>query len=340
MFHEPHDTSLRNVSPAGSPPSPRQPRFVQIHHEDRNAVRDELLDGLAAPAARIAPKYLYDELGSCLFQTITELPEYYPTRTEAAIFEAHAQDMAARLPAGATLVDLGAGNCRKAARLFGALRPARYVAVDISVDFLSACLHNLQQQHPTMDMVGVGMDFSQSLALPPEAGQPGDGPRVLFYPGSSIGNFNPAEARSFLRQAHGACAGGGLLIGVDLIKDSAVLEPAYDDALGVTAAFNRNLLRHVNRLAGTDFDIAHWRHVAFFNAQASRIEMHLEAVGPVTVRWPGHERRFASRERIHTENSYKWKVDDFAALLGEAGFSSPTVWTDEQAWFAVLWAPA
>jgi uncharacterized SAM-dependent methyltransferase len=169
--------------------------------------------------------------------------------------------------------------------------------------------------------------------LPAEVGA---GPRTLFYPGSSIGNFTPAEALTFLRQACGACQGGALLIGVDLIKPVAILEAAYDDPLAVTAAFNRNLLRHLNFLAGTDFDIADWRHRAFFNRAESRIEMHLEAVRETVVRWEGSERRFTRGERMHTENSYKWRADDFAALLERAGFSRLRRWTDSREWFAVF----
>jgi L-histidine Nalpha-methyltransferase len=318
----------------------RTPRFVQLHHEDRAAVREELLGGLLAPTAHTSPKFLYDALGSRLFDAITELPEYYPTRTEAAIFAAHTAAIAALLPAGATLVDLGAGSCEKAARLFDVFKPRRYVAVDISVDYLRHALTCLQRQFPALDMLGVGLDFSQSLTLPPEAGTPAEGPRVLFYPGSSIGNFTPDAALAFLRQARAACAGGGLLIGVDLVKPVEILEPAYDDALGVTAAFNRNLLRHFNALAGCDFDVADWQHVALFNAALSRIEMHLQARRALTVRWPGGERRFAAGERIHTENSYKWQADAFDALLREAGFAGTHRWTDERGWFAVFWAQA
>ena len=328
---------------------PRTPRFVQLHHEDQAAVRHELLRGLMAPAAFTAPKYLYDALGSRLFDAITELPEYYPTRTEAGIFAAHAAEMARCVPAGTTLVDLGAGNCQKAARLFEVFKPQRYVAVDISVDYLRYALAALQRQHPAMDMVGVGMDFSQSLALPPEVQGDGPGggdidPLLLFYPGSSIGNFTPDEALRFLRDVHGACArggpGGGLLIGVDRVKAASILEPAYDDALGVTAAFNRNLLPRINRLAGTDFELSDWRHVALFNASDSRIEMHLEALRAVTVRWPGGERTFESGERIHTENSYKWLEPEFDALLRSAGFKNTQAWTDARGWFSVFWAQA
>ena len=317
----------------------RSPRFVQLHRAKSGAVRDELLAGLRAPQARIAPKFLYDALGSRLFDAITELPEYYPTRTEAAIFERSGAEIAAALPRAATLVDLGAGDCAKAARLFGTLRPARYVAVDISTDFLRGALESLQRRFPELEIVGVGADFSAALTLPPEAGDPAAGPRVMFYAGSSIGNFTPDEALAFLRQVRDAssAAGGGLLIGVDLVKDAAELEAAYDDALGVTAAFNRNLLLHVNRLAGTDFRVAQWRHVAFYDRAAARIEMHLEACEAVAVRWREGERRFRAGERIHTENSYKWTLEGFDGLLGAAGFARRRCWTDAQDRFAVFW---
>jgi len=313
------------------------PTLVQLYREDADQVRRELIAGLCAPAAATSPKYLYDALGSKLFEAITELPEYYPTRVEAGIFAASAAAMAAHLPARATLVDLGAGNCAKAARLFEVFRPVRYVAVDISTEFLGQALSGLQRQFPSLAMVGIGMDFSSRLALPAEAGP---GPRTLFYPGSSIGNFTPAEALAFLRQAHAECAGGALLIGVDLVKDRAVLQPAYDDPLQVTAAFNRNMLLHLNRLAGTDFHLGDWSHRAFFNAAQSRIEMHLVAGRDLTVAWPGGARRFCAGETIHTENSYKWRVADFAALLEAAGFRAPRHWTDERDWFAVFAAQA
>ncbi len=320
-----------------SPPAFTPPAFIQRHHEDREAVRQELLAGLTAPVAYTAPKYLYDALGSRLFEAITELPEYYPTRTEAAIFAAYAPAMAAVMPRQATLIDLGAGNCRKAARLFSVLAPKRYVAVDISVEFLREALGSLQAQFPALPMLGLGIDFSSTLAFPPEVGE---GPRILFYPGSSIGNFTPAEAALFLKQARAACPGGGLLIGVDLLKSRELLEPAYDDALGVTAAFNRNLLPHLNQLVGSDFALPDWKHVAFFNAEASRIEMHLEALRAVTVRWPGGERRFAQGERIHTENSCKWQEADFEKALLSAGFAHTQVWKDPAGCFAVFWAAA
>lgn len=314
--------------------TPREPRFIQRHHDDHDATARELAEGLQAGQARTSPKYLYDALGSRLFDAITELPEYYPTRTEAALLAAHGAAIARHVPPGATLVDLGAGNCEKAARLFGLLQPARYVAVDISVDYLRNALSCLQRQFPALDMLGVGLDFSTQLALPAEVGA---GPRVLFYPGSSIGNFTPGEALVFLRQVRAAAQGGGLLIGVDLVKPAELLVPAYDDALGVTAAFNKNLLLHLNRLLGSDFALHDWEHQALFNETDSRIEMYLQARRALTVRWPGGERHFARGERIHTENSYKYTLGDFQALLVAAGFSRVQAWTDERGWFAVYW---
>lgn len=303
-----------------------------------DAVIAEISAGLLASNAHTSPKYLYDGLGSKLFEAICELPEYYPTRTEAGIFAAHGEDMARDIGTGSSLIDLGAGNCAKAASLFPLLRPAQYVPVDISRDFLIDSVTRLQQRFPEIDMTPLGLDFSSGFALPDSVRQRR---RLFFYPGSSIGNFSPEQAKVFLRGLH-ANAGddGGLLIGVDLVKDGAVLDAAYDDAIGVTAAFNLNMLRHVNHLIGADFDVRQWRHHAFFNADASRIEMHLEARDALTVRWPGGERRFAKGERIHTEDSYKYTRQSFVGLLEQAGFATNRVWTDAANWFAVIHARA
>jgi len=318
-----------------------QPQFIQIHQPDSARLAAEAVLGLMGRPATLSPKFLYDALGSRLFDAITELDEYYPTRSEAALFVRHAAGIAAALHAAAgpaaTLVDLGAGNCAKAARLFDSLAPAGYVAVDISVDFLQQAVSALQRQFPAVRMTGVGLDFSQHLVLP--AGLV-PGPAVVFYPGSSIGNFSPGEALRLLRQARTLAAGGALLIGVDLLKPIETLEAAYDDALGVTAAFNLNLLRHLNRLIGTDFQVRDWRHVARFDAAHSRIEMHLEARHSLTVRWPGGERSFAAGERVHTENSYKWQRSGFEALLRDAGWRQVQTFTDEREWFALMVARA
>ena len=298
------------------------------------AVLAELDAGLRADAASISPKFLYDALGSRLFEAICELPEYYPTRTEAAIFARHGHEMARAVGPGATLIDLGAGNCAKAASLFPLLHPAQYVAVDISVDFLRESIERLQQRFPHIEMTGLGLDFSNEMQLPAVVRQER---RLFFYPGSSIGNFTPGDACAFLRRIRDQCGDdGGLLIGIDLVKDSATLDCAYDDALGVTAAFNLNLLRHVNHLAGADFDVRQWRHSGRYNALESRIEMHLEARESVAVRWHGGTRGFARGERIHTENSYKYQPAAAVGLLEQSGFQATRVWTDPAGWFAVI----
>jgi len=316
-----------------------KPITQQLFTVSPEDIKAELLAGLLAPQASISPKYLYDELGSRLFDVITELPEYYPTRTEAAIFSRYLPEIAQYTGPFNALIDLGAGNCSKAETLFRPFAIQQYVALDISADFLLAALTRLQTAYPDISMTGVGLDFSSQLQLPLSVEQR-RAPRLVFYPGSSIGNFDPKAALKFLKRAHTASNGGALIIGVDLVKPVSVLEPAYDDPLQVTAAFNRNMLRHVNRLAGTNFNLAQWRHVAFFNEQASRIEMHLQALEKVSISWPGGQRTFDKGERIHTENSYKWRLDQFEAVLEKAGFRSVCYWTDDQEWFAVFAAKA
>lgn len=311
-------------------------KFFQLHEANTEAVKRELHAGLSADQATISPKYLYDPLGSSLFEAICELPEYYPTRTESGILESCLPELASIVPRGAALIDLGAGNCRKAARLFDVLHPAQYVPVDISVDFLRQSVGSLAYRFPWIDMIGVGMDFSSELNLPMEVRKTG---RLFFYPGSSIGNYTPEAALSLLRNIHDACDGtGSLLIGVDLVKDDAILHPAYSDGLGVTAAFNLNLLLHVNRLMHADFRLPDWRHHSFFNAAQGRIEMHLVACRPTSVTWQHGERVFQEGESIHTENSYKYHPEDFTRLLTDAGFRQVRTWTDPNGWFLVCHA--
>ncbi len=320
-----------------SKPGHFQAGFIQAYHPDDAAIRAELTASLQAAQAHVSPKYLYNPLGSKLFEAICELPEYYPTRTEAAIFKAHLAEIAASTGRDITLIDLGAGNCAKAASLFGALQPSQYVPVDISVEFLRDAVGLLRQRYPEIVMTGVGLDFSRSLALPDVISSER---RLFFYPGSSIGNFTPEEALGFLRRLRETCSGGGLLIGVDLLKEKHLLDAAYDDALGVTAAFNLNLLQHLNNLLGADFNVREWRHRGFFHAGQSRIEMHLEARCNLNVAWQGGKRHFAEGERIHTENSYKYTREGFLALLEQAGFSHARVWTDARDWFMVCHARA
>ena len=296
-----------------------------------------VIAGLTAEPPWVSPKYLYGPLGSRLFDAITELPEYYPTRTERSLLKACRDDIARAAGPETTLIDLGAGNCEKASSLFPSLKPRQYVAVDISVDFLRQSMSQLQLKFPHLEMLGVGVDFSAGLRLPDAVRREN---RLFFYPGSSIGNFTPDQALAFLSRIRSLCPDGGLLIGVDLVKSASILQPAYDDALGVTAAFNLNLLNNLNALIGSDFAVWDWKHHAKFNASLSSIEMHLEARRDVSVNWPGGARRFASGERIHTESSYKYALEDFKALLRRAGFEQLRAWTDERDWFALCHALA
>lgn len=297
---------------------------------------NDIAFGLNQRPASISPKYFYDQHGSRLFEEITRLPEYYPTRTETALMQQHAADIARAVGVGRTLVELGAGNCQKARTLCRLVQPACFVGVDISADFLQAAVQGLRDDFPTIDARAVAGDMTQGVALPDDIPRTG---RLVFYPGSSIGNFDPPHAMDLLAHMRGLIDDdGGLLIGIDLPKDVNVLEAAYDDAAGVTAAFNRNVLRHVNRLIGSNFDVEQWRHRAFFNQGESRIEMHLEAMADFDVQWPGGSRRFDQGERIHTENSYKYPLRVFTDMLQRAGFTQAHAWTDDRGWFAVVHA--
>jgi dimethylhistidine N-methyltransferase len=315
--------------------APVRPYFFQTSPPESTDPAIDLRAGISNPKAHIPPWYLYDEIGSRLFDVITLLPDYYPTRTEAAIIAEHLPEMAkVSNIENCTLIDLGAGSCDKAPSLFPLLKPRQYVPVDISVDHLRSIVTKLQREHEDIEMIGVGTDFSNNLALPDQV-RPER--RLFFYPGSSIGNFTPEAAAVFLRQVRSQMQkDGAIWIGIDLIKDPVTLERAYDDELGVTAAFNLNMLLNVNRIAGTNFEPAHWQHRALFNAEHSRIEMQLEAKAETTVRWPEGERTFSAGERIHTESSYKYTPDSFRALLEQSGLRPIGMWTDDQELFAVF----
>ncbi len=312
-----------------------------------DAERLQIIRRLLDPLPSVSPAYFYDLAGSRLFEVISVLDEYYPTVTEHAILRRHAPEIVAAARAGGeidVLVEPGAGSCEKVRCLLPLLRPRHYSALDVSSAFLDAALQPLRSDFPEIAMTGIAADIAQ--ALPPLPA----GRRLWFYPGSSIGNFTPDEARVLLSRwrTHEHDAGdSALLIGIDLVKDATVLDAAYDDALGVTAAFNLNLLRHLNRLIGSDFSPRQWEHVAFFNAGASRIEMHLRAREPLAVRWHSPAgsglpdgRRFEAGQTIHTENSYKYTPEGAAALLASAGFGDVRHWTDERGWFGVFLATA
>jgi dimethylhistidine N-methyltransferase len=299
--------------------------------------RRALVEGLLAPHASISPKYLYDARGGDLFASICRLPEYYPTRVEAAILERHRLALRDVVGTRKELVDLGAGDCAKAPRWFDLFAPTRYVAVDIARDTLARALPALAARYPAVDMHGIAVDFSRGLDI---ARDLRGGAATFVYPGSSIGNFAPQDALALLRsiRAHCVVAGSGLLIGVDTKKDPARLVAAYDDADGVTAAFDRNVLLHVNRILGTRFDPEAFAHVARYDETHSRIEMHLEARVRQAVVIDGATRTFEPGERIHTENSYKYALEEFGAMLAHAGFGGVRVFQDDERDFAVYYA--
>ncbi len=298
--------------------------------------RQALARGLMRSPAHVSAKYFYDQRGCELFEDITRLPEYYPTRTEKALLQARGADIARSVGPCASLIELGAGNCEKVRLLLAALQPRCFVGVDIAGAFVQAAVDGVAREFPGLEVCAVEADITAPVMLPARIGAQG---RLVFYPGSSIGNFDPDQSMTLLRQMHAlAGSGGGLLIGIDLPKDLQVLEAAYNDAAGVTAEFNRNALLHVNHCLGSDFDPAQWAHLAFFNAAHSRIEMHLQARTDQQVRWPGGARAFAQGERIHTENSYKYPLPLFLQMLTQAGFKACQAWTDERDWFAVIHA--
>jgi dimethylhistidine N-methyltransferase len=314
------------------------PRIIDRLAPDAEAQRQALIEALLGNPARIAPKYFYDELGCALYAAICRLPEYYPTRTEVELFQSRRAEIAVAIGPGRQFVDLGAGDCCKARGWLAFLAPSRYVAVDIAAHEIAAALERLAPDFPELELVGVATDFSSGLDL---AGVLDDSPALFFYPGSSIGNFTPAEARRFLAGIRAYCAarpGSALLIGVDGKKAKAILDAAYDDALGVTAAFNRNVLRHLNARFGFDFDVGGFAHVGFYNETEGRIEMHLESVREQVVQLAGTQRRFSRGERIHTENSYKYAPAEFAAILADAGFESVRRWDAPEAAYSVFLA--
>jgi dimethylhistidine N-methyltransferase len=282
---------------------------------------------------RLPPKLFYDQRGSRLFDAITELPEYYPTRTEIQILRDHGAEMADRLGRDNVLIELGSGSSLKIQILLDALRPRVYVPVDISKAHLLESAQALAERFPALAIRAACADYSGPFELPLESEWK---ELAAFFPGSSIGNFDPHEARAFLKRvARVLGPGGRLLIGVDLRKDRSILNAAYNDAQGVTAAFNLNLLARINRELGADFDLDAFGHRAFFDERESRIEMHLVSLADQRVRIGGHVFDFRRSESIHTENSYKYGIDDFQRLARAAGLVSEQVWTDEHALFSV-----
>lgn len=318
-------------------------------------MRAEVLEGLRRDPPRIPPKFLYDDRGSALFDEICELPEYYPTRTELAITRARAPEIAELCGPDALVVEYGSGSSVKTRLLLDALEsPAAYVPIDISRDHLLAAARRLAAAYPELEILPVCADYTRELRIP--APRRPAGRRVAYFPGSTIGNFLPTAARAFLtRIARTLGQGGGLVIGVDLVKDRATLEAAYDDAAGVTAAFNRNLLTRINRELDADFDLDAFAHRALFRELPGpgvpdgdslgvlgrgRIEMWLVCQRDQEVRVAGERFRFRPGEAILTEYSYKYALEAFAELAGEAGLDVVRAWTDPEQRFSVQYLVA
>jgi dimethylhistidine N-methyltransferase len=308
-----------------------------VRHEDLTPAPSfarDVIAGLTAHPKRLSPKYFYDETGAQLFEAITALPEYYLTRCELGILEARAREMARLFPVSSALIEFGSGSSRKVRILLASVPTiAAYVPVDISSEMLIQEAQELRRDYPRLAVLPVEADFTQPFALPSAAAGLG---HTGFFPGSTIGNFEPQEAAAFLRHA-GRMLGRGatLIIGVDLVKDASTLHAAYNDTAGLTAKFNLNLLARINRELGADFDLERFEHRAFYNAERHRIEMHLVSKKRQNVGVAGRRIEFQAGETIHTENSYKYTLDYFTALARGAGWYPLAVWTDAGANFSI-----
>jgi dimethylhistidine N-methyltransferase len=308
-------------------------RFFDLHPRSAN-MSEEVLDGLSREPKSLPPKYFYDAAGSVLFERITRLAEYYPTRTEMALFDAHLEELAHTLGSAFCLVEYGSGSTLKVRKLLQRLRPSAYVPVDISGEHLVAEARALHGDFPWLDVFPTCADYTAPFALPaPVRGLP----HVGFFPGSSIGNFDPAGARQFLANVRVTLGrGGNLLIGVDRKKNVDVLERAYNDSLGITAEFNRNILRHINDRLGANFDTSAFAHQARYDRERGCIQMFLRSVKDQSVRIGNAEIGFSAGELIHTENSFKYDREEFLELAQRGGFEPVQWWTDAADWFALF----
>ena len=301
----------------------------------------EVLEGLRQPQKTISPKYFYDARGSDLFEQITRLDAYYPTRTEMGILRNSGPEIGKVIGPDAIIVEFGSGNSEKIHLLLDVLdRPRAYVPIDISAEHMEAAAAGIDADYPSLTVIPVAGDYTKPMHLPGHSAL--DGARLTgFFPGSTIGNFPPEEAEAFLVTARDILDGGDLLIGADLQKDPAVLNLAYNDPEGVTAAFNLNMLPHLNQLIGTDFDAGAFEHHAFYNEVLGRIEMHLVSQAAQTVHIGGSAVSFAADETIHTESSHKYTLEGFAALAARAGWRTAQTWCDAKPWFSLhLLTPA
>jgi dimethylhistidine N-methyltransferase len=303
---------------------------------ETSAFGQDMLACLSEMPHAIAPKYFYDTRGSQLFDRICELPEYYVTRTELSIFRRHICDMASLIGPGAEIIEFGAGSLLKARLLLDVLEaPHGFVAIDISGEHLNAACRDLRRSYPALAVTALVADFTHPETLP--LAHSVGGRRIGFFPGSTIGNFSPQLASQFLIAAARLLRGGGLLIGVDLVKDPALLHAAYNDSAGITAAFNRNLLVRANRELGCNFDIDAFQHYAFYHPVRQCIEMHLISAEAQQISLGGHRFRWAAGESIHTESSQKYTVDGFRQLATACGFLPRATWCDDLGLFSIHW---
>jgi dimethylhistidine N-methyltransferase len=301
--------------------------------ERTSAFAGDVIEGLSQQPKRLSPKYFYDVAGSELFEQITLLPEYYPTRTELGILRGRGAEISAILPNGAALVEFGAGSTTKVRLLLEQCEFGAYVPVDISGDFLNAQAKALRDDFPGLGVYPVTADFTAPFALPAAVKAM---PKVGFFPGSTLGNFEPHEACGFLRSARTILGEGAqMIIGVDLEKDERVLYDAYNDAAGVTARFNLNVLVRINQELGGNFDLSAFTHRAIYNRERHRIEMHLISRKAQTMRILGRSFSFRAGESIHTESSYKYSLDRFTALARGSGWTPRASWTDADGMFSV-----
>ncbi|MDX1580046.1 MAG: L-histidine N(alpha)-methyltransferase [Alphaproteobacteria bacterium] len=296
---------------------------------------EAVLSGLSQPQKELPCKFLYDEKGSQLFDQICQLDEYYPTRTELALLSTTCDEIAGRIGDQAVLIEFGCGSLQKVRLLLDAMQdPAGFIPIDISKEHLLASAESLARDYPGLRVLPVCADYTQAIELPDIDG--GGKKRVGFFPGSTIGNFGRQEAEQFLRTiAEILGPGGELLIGVDLKKDEAILNAAYDDAKGVTAAFNLNILERINRELGGDFDLKGFEHCAYYRDDLGRVEMHLKSLREQDVEIAGRHFHFEQGETIHTENSHKYSLKDFSDLAIRSGFSPVESWTDPDDLFSI-----
>ena len=300
--------------------------------------RDAVLEGLSRNPKQIPPKFFYDKTGSKLFEAILEQPEYYIPNIERALLQEHADEFAELIEPGAVLIEPGSGSCEKVQLLLERVLPAAYVPMDISGDFLQQAACDLGQQFPWLPIYAACLDFTQKMILP--KGVP-SGRRVVFFPGSSLGNFDPLEVQHFLSGIHRLVGkGGGLLIGVDRKKDHTTLNAAYNDAAGITADFNLNLLSRINNELDGNFERNQFEHYAYYNDQLGRIEMHLVSLKNQQVTISGQDFSFTERECMHTENSYKYSPDEFIHLANAGGFKHQKIWSDNNDFFSIYFLEA